>query len=205
MFYSVGIKCGLTYETGTLDTLNEVLLTEEVHHKERSYYHHSRGITDYVLIKVKDRGEILIRLFDEVAPATVANFKKLVGEGFYDGLIFHRVVNDFVIQTGSPDGSGIGGSGTNIFGEFTENGFTNNLLHKKGVVSMARSNSPNSASSQFFIMGGEGANLNGKYAAFGFVAYGQDIVDAIIAVEVDENDKPTTDVVIESIRFVSVD
>ncbi|MBE6592708.1 MAG: peptidylprolyl isomerase [Ruminococcaceae bacterium] len=156
------------------------------------------------MISVKDKGEILVRLYEEVAPTTVANFKKLVAEGFYNGLIFHRVIKDFMIQGGCPEGNGTGGSGTNIYGEFAQNGFTNNLSHKKGVVSMARSNDPNSASSQFFIMHADNAGLDGGYAAFGFVVYGQDVVDAIATVETEKNDKPVTDVVIESIRFVNI-
>ena len=155
--------------------------------------------TDYVKISVKDRGDIIIRLFDEVAPKSVENFKKLVSEKVYDGSIFHRVIKDFMIQ-----GGGVAGSGDNVFGEFSSNGFTNNLAHKKGVVSLARANDPNSASSGFFIMHKDTEHLNGKYAAFGFVVYGQDVVDAIAVVETDENDKPTADVVIESVRFVNV-
>ena len=164
----------------------------------------SEEATDYVMISVKDKGDILIRLYEEVAPTTVANFKKLVGEGFYNGLIFHRVIEGFMIQGGCPDGNGTGGSGVDIYGEFAQNGFINNLSHKKGVVSMARSNDPDSASSQFFIMHKDNAGLDGAYAAFGFVVYGQDVVDAIATVETEENDKPVTDVVIESIRFVNI-
>ena len=164
----------------------------------------SEEATDYVMISVKDKGEILIRLFEDVAPATVANFKKLVKDGFYNGLIFHRVIEGFMIQGGCPEGKGTGGSGTEIYGEFAQNGFSNNLMHKRGVVSMARSNDYNSASSQFFIMHKDSENLNGAYAAFGFVVYGQDVVDAIATVETGENDKPVTDVVIDSIRFVTV-
>ena len=164
----------------------------------------SASETDYVLLKIKDHGTILIRLFPDVAPATVANFKKLVSEKFYDGLIFHRVIKNFMIQGGDPTGTGYYGSGVNIKGEFTSNGFVNNLLHKKGVVSMARGNAPDSASSQFFICQKTYPSLDEKYASFGFVVYGIDVVDAIANLPTDRNDKPLTDVVIESIRFASV-
>ena len=160
--------------------------------------------TDYVLIKVKDYGDILVRLYPDVAPETVKNFKKLVKEEFYDGLIFHRVIENFMIQGGDPEGTGLGGSPNKIIGEFASNGFENNLLHKRGVISMARSQAKNSASSQFFIMHKDAAHLNGSYAAFGYTVYGMDVVDAIATTETNSSDKPLTDVVIESIRFVKV-
>ena len=164
--------------------------------------------TDYVMLKIKDHGTIVIRLFPKVAPETVKNFKKLVGEKFYDGLIFHRVIETFMIQGGDPEGTGYGGSPDKIFGEFTSNGFENNLPHIRGVISMARSNDKNSASSQFFICHKSNrvtANLDGDYAAFGYVVYGIDVVDSVATVTTNANDKPLTDVVIESIRFVTVD
>ena len=165
----------------------------------------SESATDYVKIDVKDMGSIVIRLYSDVAPASVANFKKLVSENFYDGLIFHRVIKDFMIQGGCPKGDGTGGSSANIPGEFSSNGFTNNLAHVRGVVSMARSsNDPNSASSQFFIVHKDSAHLNGNYAAFGFVVYGMDVVDAIAGVETNDSDKPLENIVIESIRFVTI-
>lgn len=161
--------------------------------------------TDYVKITVKDYGDIIIRLYPDVAPLTVQNFKKLVSEKFYDGLIFHRVIKNFMIQGGDPLGTGYGGSSATVRGEFSENGFENNLLHKKGVISMARgSSSMDSASSQFFICHKTYPSLDGKYAAFGYTVYGIDVVDAIAKVTTDANDKPTSDVVIESIRFVTV-
>jgi peptidyl-prolyl cis-trans isomerase B (cyclophilin B) len=159
--------------------------------------------TDYVMIDVKDRGSIVIRLYPEVAPKTVANFKTLVTEKFYDGLIFHRVIENFMIQSGCPKGDGTGGAKGTIIGEFLQNGVTNNLLHTRGVVSMARSNEPDSASSQFFIVHKDSAHLNGAYAAFGYVVYGMDVVDAIATTET-ENDKPLVDVVINTIKFVKV-
>ena len=161
--------------------------------------------TDYVIIDVKDYGQILIRLFPDVAPKTVKNFKELVAEGFYDGVIFHRVWEDFMIQGGDPDGDGTGGSDKTIVGEFNENGFKNNLKHVRGVVSMARTADMNSASSQFFICQEEYNYGNGKYASFGFVVNGMSVVDAIAAVEVSASSKrPYTDVVINSIRFAEV-
>jgi peptidyl-prolyl cis-trans isomerase B (cyclophilin B) len=160
--------------------------------------------TDYVKIDVKDMGSIVIRLYPDVAPKSVANFKHLVSENFYDGVIFHRVIKDFMIQGGSPKGDSVSGSDTNIFGEFSSNGFTNNLLHVRGVVSMARSNDPNSASSQFFIVHKDSSNLDGNYAAFGYVVYGMDVVDAIATAQTDSSDKPLSDIAIETVSFVTI-
>ena len=167
----------------------------------------SESATDYVKITVKDHGDIIVRLFPDVAPTTVQNFKKLVSEHFYDGVIFHRVIEDFMIQGGDPDGNGQGGSDTPIAGEFTANGFVNNLKHIRGVISMARSNDPNSASSQFFICHKTNEmtqNLNGNYAAFGYVVSGIGVVDAIASVATNSKDRPLTNVVMESVRFVTV-
>lgn len=158
--------------------------------------------TDYVMIDVAGYGKILIRLYPDVAPATVENFKNLVSEGFYDGLIFHRVIEDFMIQGGDPLGTGTGGSDKNIVGEFASNGFENNLPHVAGVVSMARATPPNSASSQFFICHKTAEHLDGDYAAFGYVVYGQNVVNKIAKVQTDSNDKPLANVVINSIKFV---
>ena len=178
----------------------------------------SSEVTDYVLldmkiegsVKISDTetvdnytGKILIRLFPDVAPLSVSNFKSLVGHSFYNGLSIHRIVPDFVIQGGDPKGDGTGGSDPEIFGEFTSNGFTNNLSHKRGVVSMARSDDPDSASSQFFICHKDALNLDGNYAAFGYVVYGMDTVDIIAGVATDENDKPKTKVIIEKASFVN--
>ena len=164
--------------------------------------------TDYVMINVRiNDGEeraILIRLFPDVAPETVKNFKKLVSEKFYDGIIFHRVIEGFMIQGGDPDGDGTGGSKDTIKGEFTSNGFENNLLHKRGVVSMARTDDPDSASSQFFIMHKDYPSLNGKYASFGYVVYGMDVVDDIAEVRTDSGDRPVIDIVMTSVRFAKV-
>ncbi|MBQ8344773.1 MAG: peptidylprolyl isomerase [Clostridia bacterium] len=173
--------------------------------KEDIPYDISETETDYVVISVKNYGSIVVKLYPDVAPKTVANFKKLVSQGFYDGLIFHRVIESFMIQGGDPLGTGYGGSEETIVGEFAANGFDNTLGHKRGVISMARSGvSYDSASSQFFICHKTTVsveNLNGNYAAFGEVVYGMDVVDAIASVKTNSNDKPTTDVVMTSIRF----
>lgn len=162
--------------------------------------------TTLVKISVVDFGDIIIRLYPEVAPKTVENFQSLVAEKFYDGLIFHRVVEGYVIQTGSPTGNGIGGSSQTIKGEFDSNGFENNLKHIKGTVSMARlSHDMDSASSQFFIVHQTNQNsskLNGEYASFGYVIHGMDVVNAIAKTPVIEKSIPITPVVVESIRFI---
>ena len=134
--------------------------------------------------------KIKIELYPDAAPITTANFEKLVGQGFYDGLIFHRVISGFMIQGGDPMGTGFGGSKEKIKGEFLANGVMNPIKHERGVISMARANDPNSASSQFFIMHEDAPFLDGNYAAFGRVIEGMDAVDEIAAVEVNGNDKP---------------
>ena len=169
----------------------------------------SQTATDYVMINVSINGgeerQILIRLFPDVAPETVANFKKLVSEKFYDGIIFHRVIENFMIQGGDPDGNGSGGSKDTIKGEFASNGFENNLIHKRGVVSMARlGNDKNSASSQFFIVHKDYPSLNGEYASFGFVVYGMDVVDDIAEVRTNSSDKPVNEVKMTKVRFATV-
>jgi cyclophilin family peptidyl-prolyl cis-trans isomerase len=170
-------------------------------------------VTTLVKLSVKDFGDVIIRLYPEVAPRTVANFQKLVSEHFYDGLTFHRVMKDFMVQTGDPDGDGTGGSKDEIRGEFDTNGFENNLKHIRGTVSMARrGNDKNSASSQFFIVhktNSSSTNLNGKYASFGYVIAGMEVVDAIASVPVVATDRgemsiPKTAVTIDTIRFVKV-
>lgn len=143
-----------------------------------------------VTIKVNDEKEIRAELYPDKAPNTVNNFIELIQNGFYDGLIFHRVIKGFMLQGGCPDGTGMGNPGYSIKGEFSANGFDNDLKHKKGVLSMARSQDPDSAGSQFFIMHEDSPHLNGKYAAFGKVVEGQDVVDEIAEVETDYRDKP---------------
>ncbi len=143
-----------------------------------------------VIIEMENGEKIKLELYPEVAPKTVANFEKLVGEGFYDGLIFHRVIPGFMIQGGDPQGTGMGGSRERIPGEFAANGFQNPLKHTRGVISMARSANPNSASSQFFIMHEDAPHLDGSYAAFGKVIEGIEVVDAIASVPTDYSDRP---------------
>ena len=135
--------------------------------------------TDYVEITVAGYGTITAELYGHVAPITVANFLKLADEGFYDGLTFHRIISGFMIQGGDPLGNGTGGSDERIKGEFQANGVANNIAHTRGVLSMARSSSYDSASSQFFIMHADAPHLNGQYAAFGMVISGIEVVDAI--------------------------
>ena len=130
-------------------------------------------------IEIADYGTVSIELDGDEAPLTVQNFMDLANDGFYDGLTFHRIIDGFMIQGGDPNGDGTGGSGTNITGEFASNGIENSIAHEKGVISMARSMDPNSASSQFFIMVEAAPHLDGEYAAFGHVTEGQDIVDQI--------------------------
>jgi peptidyl-prolyl cis-trans isomerase B (cyclophilin B) len=159
--------------------------------------------TDYVIITVRDFGRIVVRLYPDVAPKTVKNFKKLVAEGFYDGTVFHRVIEGFMIQGGGANDPS--DTPPSIKGEFNNNGFKNNLKHTRGVVSMAKvPGNNNSASSQFFICQDEYSYGDGDYASFGFVVNGMNVVDAIAAVGVNASNRPLTPVVIESIRFASV-
>ena len=150
-------------------------------------------------ITMADGGVITVELYPDVAPNTVANFVELANSGFYDGLIFHRVIPGFMIQGGCPLGIGTGGPGYSIKGEFSQNGFENNLSHQRGVISMARAMDPNSAGSQFFIMHADADYLDGQYAAFGKVLEGMDVVDAIATTRTGANDKPVEDQTIESI------
>lgn len=144
-------------------------------------------------------GDIMkAELYPEIAPNTVNNFISLVKKGFYDGLIFHRVIYGFMIQGGCPNGNGMGGPGYSIKGEFAQNGFTNQLKHEPGVLSMARAMHPNSAGSQFFIMHKAAPHLDGAYAAFGRVTEGQDVVDKIAEVDTDYSDRPLEEQKIQS-------
>ena len=143
-----------------------------------------------VVIEMEYGGVIELELYPEAAPKTVANFLKLVGEGFYDGLIFHRVIPGFMVQGGDPQGTGMGGAKENIVGEFKANGFDNPIKHTRGVISMARAYNPNSASSQFFIMHANAPHLDGQYAAFGKVVSGMEVVDQIASVPTDYSDRP---------------
>ncbi|MER2108770.1 MAG: peptidylprolyl isomerase [Solibacillus sp.] len=155
-----------------------------------------------VTITMQTGEQITLELEPKVAPNTVANFISLVEDGFYDGLIFHRVIPEFMIQGGDPSGNGKGGPGYSIAGEFTDNGFENNLAHERGVISMARSNKPNTAGSQFFIMAEKSEQLDGQYASFGRVIEGMEVVDAIVTVERNSSDKPLVD---QQIKTIEVD
>lgn len=153
-----------------------------------------------MVVITMDTGEVIkLELYPEIAPETVANFEKLVNEGFYNGLTFHRVIRGFMIQGGCPLGTGTGGPGWTIKGEFAANGFKNDLKHEKGVISMARTAAPNSAGSQFFIMHEDAPHLDGQYAAFGKVVEGLDVVDRIAAVRTNPWDKPLQPVVMKSV------
>ena len=166
--------------------------------------------TEYVKLTIKHYGDVVIRLRSDIAPITVANFQKLVGEGFYNGLTFHRIYKGFMMQGGDPKGDGTGGSGTSIKGEFKINGVQNDLSHITGVISMARRSTPyDSATSQFFICNADASkSLDGSYAAFGYVVAGLDVVLTVSEVEVKanasgENSLPLEPVVIEKICFVT--
>ena len=151
-------------------------------------------------ITMENGGVIKGELYPEIAPQSVYNFIDLANKGFYDGLIFHRVIKDFMIQGGDPTGTGMGGPGYSIKGEFYMNGFDNNLKHKRGVLSMARSMNPNSAGSQFFIMHEDAPHLDKQYAAFGKVTEGMEVVDQIANTKVDYNDRPIEEQKMASIR-----
>lgn len=155
-----------------------------------------------VTIEMESGGMIKAELYPDIAPNTVKNFVSLVNRGFYDGVIFHRVIPGFMIQGGDPQGIGIGGPGYSIKGEFSGNGFKNDLAHTKGVLSMARAQNPNSAGSQFFVMVDDAPFLDGQYAAFGKVIEGIEEADRIVAVPRDRSDKPYED---QRIKKVSVD
>ena len=155
-----------------------------------------------VTIEMENGDVMKAELYPEIAPNTVNNFISLVNKGFYDGVIFHRVIRGFMIQGGDPQGTGVGGPGYSIKGEFSYNGFANDLKHTKGVLSMARTMEPNSAGSQFFIMHETSPHLDGQYAAFGKVVEGEDIIDKIAAVATDYMDKPLEE---QKMKKVTVD
>lgn len=155
-----------------------------------------------ITITMEDGSVIQAELYPEIAPNTVKNFISLVKKGYYDGLIFHRVIEGFMIQGGCPEGSGMGGPGYSIKGEFSQNGFENNLKHGPGVLSMARSMMPNSAGSQFFIMHKNSPHLDGAYAAFGAVTSGMDVVNTIAQTRTDYNDRPLKE---QKIKSITVD
>lgn len=155
-----------------------------------------------IKIEVKGFGTIMVELDKEAAPKTVENFEKLVSEGFYDGLTFHRIIKGFMIQGGDPLGNGTGDSKVKIPGEFKSNGWDNPISHERGVISMARAQNPNSASCQFFIVHEDSKFLDGDYAAFGHVTEGMEVVDAIASVDTYPNDMPSKKVVIKKISIV---
>ena len=153
-----------------------------------------------------ENGDIMKgELYPEIAPISVANFEKLANEGFYNGLIFHRVIPGFMIQGGCPDGTGMGGPGWNIKGEFAMNGVPNNLKHTRGVLSMARAMHPDSAGSQFFIMVANAPHLDGQYAAFGKITEGMEAADKIVSVKTNRQDKPNEPQVIKSVTVEDVE
>lgn len=155
-----------------------------------------------VIIEMENGKQIKLELYPDKAPQTVENFKKLVQQGFYDGLIFHRVIQGFMIQGGDPEGTGMGGPGYTIKGEFLANGVPNDLRHTRGVISMARASDPNSAGSQFFIMHADAPHLDGQYAAFGRVVEGMDAVDEIAGTPVDYADRPRQDQRMKKVTWV---
>lgn len=162
----------------------------------------SKEVTN-VTIEMENGGIIKLELYPDIAPITVANFVKLAKSGFYDGLIFHRVINGFMIQGGDPEGTGMGGSDETIKGEFSANGVKNDISHVRGVISMARnSRSMDSASSQFFIVQEDSTYLDGQYAAFGRVTEGMDVVDEIASVATDSKDRPLVE---QKIKTITVD
>ena len=182
----------------------------EIDSKTAADFVETTETTDYVKLTIKHYGDVIIRLRPDVAPITVANFQKLVGDGFYNGLTFHRIYKGFMMQGGDPLGTGLGGSGTTIKGEFKINGVQNDLSHITGVISMARRSTPfDSATSQFFICNADASSrLDGSYAAFGYVVAGLDVVLTVSDVEVTanasgENSKPVDTVYIEKICFVT--
>ncbi len=197
---------GLTRVTGECD-MDQV--AAEINSMNASDFTETTEATEYVKITVREHGDIIVRLRSDIAPETVKNFQRLVGIKFYDGLTFHRVRNDFMIQGGDPKGDGTGNSSSTIKGEFSANGVKNDLLHIKGVLSMARGQSMNSASCQFFICDDTASHLDTNYAGFGYVVAGLEVVDSISNVQVtmnasgDEASKPIKNVIIEKIVFVT--
>lgn len=198
--------CGSEYE------LNYNLIKQgetSIYEIEGKKYVETTDESNLVKLDIGNYGIIIAELYPEIAPISVANFKKLIGEKFYDGLIFHRVIKDFMIQTGDPLGNGTGGSEETIKGEFSLNGVINDISHVRGTLSMARlggypdtEETMNSASSQFFIVHKDSTYLDGNYAAFGSVVNGMDVVDMVAGVSTDSYDKPIVDQVINSVVFV---
>jgi len=155
-----------------------------------------------IKITMENGGVITAELYPDIAPVTVENFVNLIKKNFYDGLIFHRIIPGFMIQGGDPDGTGTGGPGYSVKGEFNSNGFENNLKHDRGVFSMARTGDPNSAGSQFFIMVSSAPHLDGKYASFGKVITGMEVVDEIVSTERTSRDYPVVDQRMQSVEII---
>lgn len=202
----VGDMLETAEEGGVLDSLFEKVDMEtvksEINASRTEDFEETDDATDYVRIRVRDHGDIVIKLCPAAAPETVLNFKKLVHEGFYDGMVFHRIIQNFMIQGGGYDQSGAQKETDTIKGEFENNGVKNELQHVRGVISMARTTVPDSATSQFFICDATSDYLDGQYAAFGYVVAGMETVDSIAAVRTGSTDWPLEDVVIESATFV---
>ena len=156
-----------------------------------------------IKIIMEDGKQMEAELYPDIAPITVENFVNLINEHFYDGIIFHRVINGFMIQGGDPTGTGMSGSDKKIKGEFLANGVINELKHERGVLSMARTTDPNSASSQFFIMHQDAPHLDGQYAGFGRITKGMEVVDEIANVQTDNRDKPIVDQTIKTIEIIN--
>lgn len=196
-----------TTVTGSGVDIDMLKVSEQIDAYEYTDFVKSDEVTDFVVIKVKDYGDVVIALREDVAPITAGNFKGLVSEGFYKDIVFHRVIKDFMIQGGYLTSDGGAKTADSIVGEFESNGHENNLKHIKGVISMARTSDPDSASSQLFIMHGDAPHLDGQYAAFGYVLAGLDVIDAIASCEVNNptssSPSPKTAVVIEDVLFVS--
>lgn len=193
-------------EPAASETAAEPAATEAAATESTAEAEPAEGGLHHVTITVKDYGTIELELDAEAAPVTVQNFLDLAGQGFYDGLTFHRIISGFMIQGGDPLGNGTGGSDKEIVGEFSENGYENNISHKRGVISMARSMDPNSASSQFFIVHADADFLDGQYAGFGHVTSGMEVVDKICedARPIDNNGTIPKDKqpVIESVKVI---
>ena len=203
--------CGCSEEEKKMNYSTEKLNGKTIYNIENKKYIESEEATNYIKIDVNNYGIMIAELYPKVAPITVENIKELIKAKFYDGIIFHRVIKDFMIQTGDPTGTGIGGSEKEIKGEFEINGIKNNISHTRGVLSMARRGSNpetedtlNSASSQFFIVHQDSYFLDGSYASFGKLLNGYDILDKIATTSTDQNDKPLNDIKMNSIRFVTL-
>lgn len=181
------------------------MINKEIYERRsKMNYQVSNEITNYVKIDMEDGNSMVIELSNEQTPLSIANFQKLVQAKFYDGIIFHRVISGFMIQGGDPTGTGMGGSDNKIKGEFPSNGVDNKLSHTRGVISMARSSDPNSASSQFFIVHQDSPFLDKDYAAFGKLIDGFETLDKIANVQVDSSDRPLTEQKIKTMYFVNI-